>query len=111
MSHRIEPGFASNLGAQLPEEVGRHLTTVDTVDRFDWEEFQARLAADEAFASAEPPDIVHQSRVVMDVIDDAIEGAVIEELRDQLPANEDWNELFELVDQSDQSVAGEQRPD
>ena len=42
LSRRIEPGFAANPGAQLPEEVARHLTQVDDVERFDWEVFQAR---------------------------------------------------------------------
>lgn len=48
---------------------------------------------------------------MLDVIDEAVEGAVIEELREQLPADEDWDELFELVDQREQPVEEEQRPE
>ncbi|UHQ98924.1 DUF2267 domain-containing protein (plasmid) [Natrinema zhouii] len=39
LSQRIEPGQAENLAAQLPKEVGIFLTDVDTVERFEWDEF------------------------------------------------------------------------
>lgn len=42
LGQRIEPGGAENLGEQLPEEIGRHLSKVDDVERFEWNEFVDR---------------------------------------------------------------------
>ena len=45
----------------------------------------------------------------MDVVQDAGTAGEIEDLRDQISSADEWNELFELVDQEEKPVDEEQR--
>ncbi|WIV68036.1 DUF2267 domain-containing protein [Natrialbaceae archaeon AArc-T1-2] len=47
LSERVQPGDADNLGAQLPEEIGRFLETVDDVERFGMDEYLFEIADSE----------------------------------------------------------------
>ena len=110
LSQRIEPGQAENLAAQLPREIGIFLTDVDTVERFEWDEFIDRIVEKGNYSPEdEQADAVHHARVVMDVVDDAVTDNAIENLRDQISSADDWNELFVLVDQEEETVTEEQR--
>lgn len=110
LSRRIEPGEAENLGAQLPKEIGRHLSKVDEVERFDWDEFVDRIVEEGEYnPEDERGDAVHHARVVMDVVDEAVTAGAIEDVRDQIAPADDWNELFVLVDQDEPPVEEEQR--
>ncbi|QCS45082.1 DUF2267 domain-containing protein [Natrinema versiforme] len=110
LSQRIEPGQAENLAAQLPREIGIFLTDVDTVERFEWDEFIDRIVEKGNYSPEdEQADAVHHARVVLDVVDDAITDNAIENLRDQISSADDWNELFVLVDQEEKTVTEEQR--
>ncbi len=109
LSQRIEPGGAENIGAQLPGEIGRFLSKVDTVERFEWTEFIDRIVEKGNYSEDERGDAVHHTRVVMDVVEDAVTVGAIEDLRDQISAADDWNELFVLVDQEEKPVDEEQR--
>ncbi|WP_222913566.1 DUF2267 domain-containing protein [Natrinema sp. SYSU A 869] len=110
ISQRIEPGQAENLAAQLPREVGIFLTDVDTVERFEWDEFIDRIVEKGNYSPEdEQADAVHHARVVMDVVDDAIIDNAIENLRDQISSADDWNKLFVLVDQEEKTITEEQR--
>jgi hypothetical protein len=53
---------------------------------------------------------VQHARVVMDVVDEAITGNQLENVRGQLPDDEDWDELFALAEQETPPVDEEQRP-
>jgi uncharacterized protein (DUF2267 family) len=109
-SHRIEPGEADNIAAQLPEEVARHLSKVDTVENFDWDEFVDRIIEMGAYGSEnEYGDAVYHARVVMDVVDDAVTAGAIEDVHDQLSSADGWDELFVLVEQDEKPVSEEQR--
>lgn len=110
LSQRIEPDGAENLGAQLPEEVGRFLSQVDTGETFEWNEFIDRIVEKGNYnLEDERADAVHHTRVVMDVVADAVTVSAIENLRDQISSADDWNELFVLVDQEEKTVDEEQR--
>lgn len=110
LSQRIEPSGAKNPAAQLPEEVGRHLSKVDTVERFEWDTFVDRIVEEGDYSpDDERGDAVHHSQVVMDVVEDAVTVSAVEGLRDQISSVDDWNELFVLVDQEEKSVDEEQR--
>ena len=110
LSQRIGPDEAEDLGAQLPGEIGRHLSKVDTVERFDWNEFIDRIVEKGEYnPEDERGDAVHHTRVVMDVVDDAATVGEIEDLRDQISSADEWNELFALVDQEEKPVDEEQR--
>lgn len=109
LSQRIEPGGAENLGAQLPEEIGRHLSKVDTVESFEWNEFIDRIVEEGNYTADERGDAVHHARVVVDVMEDAVTVGAIEDLRDQISSADEWNELFVLVDQEAKPVDEDQR--
>ena len=110
LSRRIDPNEADDLAAQLPEEIGRHLAKVDELESFSWEEFVERIAEKGEYADDEVAGPVHQARVVMDVVDEAITGNQLENVRGQLPDDEDWDELFALAEQETPPVDEEQRP-
>jgi uncharacterized protein (DUF2267 family) len=109
-SQRIGPDEAEDLGAQLPEEIGRFLSKVDTVERFDWNEFVDRIIEKGEYnPEDERGDAVHHTRVVMQVVHDAGTVGEIEDLRDQIASADNWNELFALVDQEEKPVDEERR--
>ena len=110
LSRRIDPNEADDLAARLPEEIGRHLAKVDELESFSWEEFVERIAEKGEYADDEVAGAVHQARVVMDVVDEAITGNQLENVRGQLPDDEDWDELFALAEQETPPVDEEQRP-
>lgn len=112
LSERIEPNGAENLAAQLPREIGIFLTNVDMVERFEWDEFVDRVVERGEYSPEdERGNAVHHARVVMDVVDEATTDGAIEDLRDQISSAGDWNELFELVDQEEETIDQEQRPE
>ena len=94
LSERIQPGEAENLGAQLPDELGRHLEKVDDVERFDYEEFLDRAADRENVGEGERPDVAYRSKVVLEVLEEATTGGAFEQFKTQLP--DEYDELFEL---------------
>lgn len=110
LSQRIDPGEAENLAAQLPEEIGRHLGKVDEVERFDWNAFVERIVEAGAYGDDDVADAVYHAAVVMDVVDDAVHSGNLADVRNQLPDDEDWDELFTVADQDEQPVEEEQRP-
>ena len=100
LSERIGSGEAEDLGAQLPEEIGRHLSKVDDVESFSWDEFVDRLVEREGIESRDDrADSVFHAQVVLDVVADAASPGEMSQVRDQLPG--EFDELFELVDQED----------
>lgn len=112
LSERIEPNGAENLAAQLPREIGVFLTEVDSVERFGWDEYIDRIVERGHYnPEDERGDAVYHARVVIDVVDDAVTDGAIEDLRDQISSADEWNELFELVDQEEETVDQEQRPE
>lgn len=111
-SERIEPAAAENLAAQLPDEIGRHLGKVDVVERFDWDDFVDRVVEKGDYnPEDERADAVHHARVVVDVVDDAATEGALEDIRDQLSGEEDWDQLFTIADQEEKPVEEEQRPE
>lgn len=104
LGERIQEGEATNLAAQLPDELGRFLEEhADTTESFDFQEFISRVAErdenlgdehgindDDLSAAA-----LH-ARTVVDVLDEAVTEGQIEDIRDQLP--DDYDDLFELAE-------------
>lgn len=110
LAQRVESGGAENLGAQLPEEVGRFLSQDHPAETFDWNEFIDRLVEKGGYSPEdERGDAVHHARAVMDVVSDAVSAGAFDDVRSQLSSADDWNELFVLVDQEEKPVDEEQR--
>ncbi|MHB9285894.1 DUF2267 domain-containing protein [Halobacteriales archaeon Cl-PHB] len=101
LGERLQEGEATDLAGPLPMEIDWYLTGAvdDHGQRFDWDEFVERVWEREGFTDPEDRGkAAYHARVVMDVIDGLESGAEMQQVRDQLPAADDWDELFQVVD-------------
>ncbi len=104
LSERVDPGQAENLGAQLPDDLARFIEEVDDAERFDHGEFVDRVAEREEIGGGDEADAAFHARVVVDVLDEAVTGDALEDVRTQLPTDEGYGDLFEVAE-SDSSPA------
>ncbi|SFS81039.1 DUF2267 domain-containing protein [Halostagnicola kamekurae] len=98
LSERIQPGEASNLAAQLPDELGRFLEQVDDVERFDYDEFVDRVDERNELGEEDPSEAAFHAQVVMDVLAEGVEAGALEDVRMQLPLEEGYDVLFEIAE-------------
>ena len=100
LGQRIPAGNAEDLAANLPMEIDWYLTGAvhEHGQRFDWTEFVSRVSDIEGI---DPADAAYHSRVILDLVHEEVPASDFRQLRDALPEAEDdenWGELFELVD-------------
>lgn len=100
LGQRLQEGEASDLAASLPMEIGWYLTgpVAEHGERFDWREFVSRVSEIEG---VDPPKAAYHAKVVMDLVSSATPENEIKQIRGQLPESEDdedWGELFEVID-------------
>ncbi len=90
LAERLTGGAAGNLAAQLPADIGRHLTgaRADGVE-LTLDAFFEKVAEREG---VQTPEAVWHARCVLDVLEDATSGTLAK-VRSQLPP--EWNPLFE----------------
>lgn len=99
LGERLGPGEAEDLGAQLPEEIGHHLTGSSEAESFGWQEFVDRVAEGEGLTDeGDRADAAYHAQVVVDVVADAVSTGELADVAAQLPDDE-FDELFELVDE------------
>lgn len=98
LSERMQPGEATNLAAQLPDELGRFLEQVDDVERFDFDEFVDRVDDRDELGEADPSEAAFHAQVVVDVLTEAVEAGALEDVRAQLPADDGYDALFEIAE-------------
>lgn len=103
LGERIQEGQATNLAAQLPDELGRFLGEhADTTESFDFREFIERVAerdenlGDGGVDDDDLSEAALHARAVVDVLDEAVTEGQLGDVRDQLP--DDYGELFELAE-------------
>jgi uncharacterized protein (DUF2267 family) len=90
LGERLPEGLTDNLAAQLPPEIGEHLRRTErlgglgTGERFDRDEFVSRIVDR---SGAPRPQAVYQARVVLEIIDEATTGGLMDRVRDALPAD------------------------
>jgi uncharacterized protein (DUF2267 family) len=92
LGERLSGGEAKDLAAQLPREIGYYLFRGAIPfggERFHYREFVERVANRER---VDPPLAAYHSRVVMEVVGEAVSGGEIDDVADQLPA--DFAPLF-----------------
>ncbi|MBD3402022.1 DUF2267 domain-containing protein [candidate division GN15 bacterium] len=90
LSERLGGEEPRDLAAQLPEEIGRYLTTPGKGERFNSDEFLQRVSEREG---ADLPKAVYHVRAVFEVLGEAVSGGELNDVRQQLP--EDYHRLFE----------------
>lgn len=90
LGERIPDGLADHLAAGLPHEVGEHLRRTELVsiagtgERFDRHEFIARVATR---AGSDPPRAAYLARTVLEVVEEASSGSVMDKVREALPSD------------------------
>lgn len=88
LGERVPEGLADGLAGQLPQEIGEHLRRTEvyggmgTGERFDRPEFVARIAHR---AGVQESQAAYLSRAVLEVVDEATQGAITAKVRDSLP--------------------------
>jgi uncharacterized protein (DUF2267 family) len=98
LAERVTKGEATDVAAQLPEELGRYMQQAakDQPDRFDLQEFFTRTAVREG---VDLPVSTYHARVVVEVLDEAITADEMADLRSQLP--DTYAPLFEAGSEGD----------
>lgn len=109
LGERIPEGNAEDFAASLPIEIKWYLTgpVHEHGQRFDWPEFLKRVSEIE---NTDPADAAFHARVIVDLVHSVVPESDFQQLRDQLPEGEDdenWRELFEIVDAGGWSEAHE----
>ncbi len=84
LGERLKAGFADNIAAQLPQEIGRHLRTDTSFERLSLDGFFHRVLIREG-GGTELPDAVFHARCVMEVLQTAISQGLVEKLHEVLP--------------------------
>ena len=100
LGERIQAGDAKGLASALPMEIDWYLTGAprEHGERFDYREYVQRVAA---IAGEEPQDAAYQAQVIVDLVHSLVPPTDFRQLREGLPegeGDEDWGELFEIVD-------------
>ncbi len=89
LGERLFGGEATDLAAQLPQEIGRYLLEASKSERFSLDEFFRRVSQREG---VDLPTSVYHTRAVIDVLKDAVSPGEIADVLAQLPA--EYNTLF-----------------
>jgi len=97
LGERLPADAAADLAGSLPMEVDWYLTGAvrEHGQRFDWRDFVSRVADEER---AVPSEAAYHARLVVDLVREAVPASDFEQFRDHLPEDENWDELFEVVD-------------
>lgn len=90
LAMRLHGGEADDLAAQLPQSIGEYLKHDGSNETFGLSEFYNRVQKRSGF---DMPDAVHNARAVMQVLQKAVTGGEMHDIKTQLPA--EYNELFE----------------
>ena len=86
LGERLYGGEPSNLGAQLPEELGHYLERAKAGEAFDLDEFLNRVQIREG---VDLPEAVFHARVVLQVLREAVSPSLMRKVLDQLPPEYD----------------------
>ncbi|NEU56830.1 DUF2267 domain-containing protein [Halorussus sp. MSC15.2] len=104
LGERLQEGEATDLAGPLPMEIDYYLESADHGQRFDFDEFVSRVAERERMdpdSDDDRPDAAFHAKAVTSLVADVVPESELEQVRDQLPDDEDWDELFELVGADD----------
>lgn len=89
---RLTEGERADLQAQLPEEIAVYLENLGEAERFGLDEFYTMVNLKDG-QGVDPPDSVHRAQAVLAVLQEAVSGGELEDIKSQLP--DEFNPLFE----------------
>lgn len=90
LGKRLYGGEAKDLAAQLPKEIGVYLQQDGPKSAFGLQEFYKRVSKEEG---VDLPLAIHHARSVIAVVQEAVSGGEIHDVREQLP--DEYDDLFE----------------
>ena len=93
MGQRLFGGEPGDLAAQLPEELQPYLTDTDGSEDFGIRKFYDRASQQEG-EGVDYPQAVFHARAVMSVLQDAVSGGEMQDVRAQWP--DEYDELFKF---------------
>jgi uncharacterized protein (DUF2267 family) len=100
LGERLQEGEATDLAGPLPMEIDYYLEAADHGQRFDYDEFVERVAERENANPEDDDDLSDanfHAQAVVSLLAEVVPGSEVEQVRNQLPQDEDWENLFELV--------------
>lgn len=100
LGERVQEGEATDLAGPLPMEIDWYIESADHGQRFDFDEFVSRVVRREDRDPDDPDarsDAVYHAQAIFALVADNVPGNEIEQVRQQLPDDENWDELFALV--------------
>jgi uncharacterized protein (DUF2267 family) len=102
LAERLAGGEPRNLASQLPPELAQHLRYEgeETSNPFSLEEFLKRV--NEKDGGVDQPRAVYHTRVVMEVLQEAVTEGEMDDVRSQLP--DEYAPLFEAGRQGEMST-------
>ena len=89
---RLHGGEANDIAAQLPDGIAHFLTRAERNEPLTMRAFYEQVQEAE---QVDFPEAVFHARVVMQVLEEAISGGEMQDIRAQLPA--EYEDLFEPV--------------
>lgn len=97
LGQRIPAGNAEDFAASLPLEIKWYMTGAvhDHGQRFDWSAFLDRVSEIEGIDRSAA---AYHARVIVDFVRTEVPESDFQQLRDMLPADEDWDNLFKVAD-------------
>jgi len=114
LGERLQEGEASDLAGPLPMEIDYYLESADHGQRFDYDEFISRVAEREGMdpeSDDDLPDANFHAQAVVSLLAEVVPESELQQVRQQLPQDEDWENLFELVGAGEEAFGDpEQQP-
>ena len=104
LGERLQEGEATDLAGPLPMEIDYYLESANHGNRFDYDDF-VRLVAERENMNPEDDDdlsdAAYHGQAIVALVADNVPGGEMDQVRQQLPDDEDWENLFELVGQDE----------
>lgn len=99
LDERIQDGEASDLAGPLPIEIDRYLLEAESDQRFDFDKFISRVVERAALGDDEDSrsEAVYYVQAIFALLADIVPGNEFEEVQNEFPGDDDYDQLFELV--------------